>query len=45
MSNIEELKILSKRLYELLNQPEPGVSAWHEAVHNKIDEIAAFHKE
>lgn len=45
MSNIEELKLLSKRLYDLLEQEESGCSEWHNSVHELIDDIAAFHKD
>ena len=45
MSNIEELKILSKQLYDLLDKPESGLCSWHEAVHDYIDKIAAFHND
>ena len=43
MSNIEELKQLSEKLTALLTEPELGCTMWHEAVHEKIDQIAAFH--
>jgi len=45
VTNIEQLKRLAAGLYELLNNPETGIAAWHQAVHQKIDEIAAFHED
>ena len=45
MSNIDELKQLSKELFKLLDDPAPGSQGWHEAVHDKIRKIAAFHED
>ncbi len=35
----------ARRLVELLENPEGGCLTWHEAVHQRIDEIAAWHKD
>jgi hypothetical protein len=41
-SNLDKLRALSHRLSGLLEANEAGLHTWHEAVHEAIDEIAAF---
>ncbi len=45
MRNADQLKILAKQLYDLLDNPEYGCATWYDAVHDKIDEIAEFHRD
>jgi len=32
-------------LYDLLNDPQPGLHTWYAAVHEKIDKIAELHED
>ena len=41
-SNLDKLRTLSRRLSGLLEESEPGLHTWHEAVHAVIDEIAVL---
>lgn len=44
-TNIEALLQEARKLVALLEHPEPGIMSWHGFVHERIGNIAAFHKE
>ncbi len=41
-SNIDKLKETTKSLLILLENPQPGCFTWHEAIHEKCDQIAYY---
>lgn len=41
-SNLDKLRALARQLTGLLDAGEVGLVSWGEAVHGKLDEIAAF---
>jgi len=42
MSNIDELRQVTKTLLKLLDEPEPGCSTWKEAVHKTCGRVLEF---
>lgn len=39
---LKEVARLSEQLYELMQNPEPGLFTWHQAVGRVLDQLAEF---
>ena len=42
LTRLEQLSILSDRLNALMEDPEPGLSTWWDAVHAVVKEIGVW---
>lgn len=42
MSNLDELRALNNRLTELLNDAQPGLITWRDALNNVLKKIGEF---